>query len=332
MHNGLTQALFEMFPQEEKGDFYHAYIYLKHLEHFMYHALQVAGAPAKRPESQISDDVDEMLEAAIQTVAEGAVSRDTSTYHGKVVKLKDALQLVTQKKNITLKPAETVIPYKQARDIILQNPESISVGECPCRAAAETSCLPPGQMDVCLFVGDPHASFIGAYNPKFRKITQDEAAGILQDAHAKGFVHCAYFKKDVGRRFVAICNCCSCCCQGMKAWNMFQGAIPVLAASGYLSEIADECNGCAICVDACGFHAISMADDGAIAVVDEAKCMGCAVCEDSCPLDAISLRLEPSKGEPLDLQELLMAETGHVHRASAVDKGDTPGAARHESG
>ena len=66
MKNELTQALYDIFPSEEKGDFYHAYIYLKHLEHFMYHALQAAGNPARRPESEISDEVDEMLEAAIQ--------------------------------------------------------------------------------------------------------------------------------------------------------------------------------------------------------------------------------------------------------------------------
>jgi hypothetical protein len=37
MHNTLTQALLEIFPRDEKGDFHHAYLYLKHLEHFMYH-------------------------------------------------------------------------------------------------------------------------------------------------------------------------------------------------------------------------------------------------------------------------------------------------------
>ena len=42
MHQGLTRALFEMFPQGEKGDFYHACVYLKHLDHFMYHALKTA--------------------------------------------------------------------------------------------------------------------------------------------------------------------------------------------------------------------------------------------------------------------------------------------------
>ena len=308
MHKGLTQALYEIFPSEEKGDFYHAFLYLKHLEHFMYHALKISGGSPQKPDREVGDEVDEMLEAAIQGIAETAASRDTSTYHGKVVMLKDALQLVSQKKNISLTPPETVIPYKQARQLILQNPESISVGECACRAAADKSCLPKGQMDVCLFIGDPGAAFIGENNPKFHKISQQEAAKILEDVHRKGFVHCAYFKKDLGRRFVAICNCCSCCCQGMKAWNAFGGAIPVLAPSGYVSEIGEDCTSCDLCSIACGFDAISVDEETQFYSVDEDKCMGCGVCEDVCPVEAIKLRKEPSKGDPLDIAALLAQE------------------------
>ena len=305
MHHTLTQALFELFPQEEKGDFYHAYMYLKHLEHFMYHALRAQGIPAKKPESVVSEDVNEMLEAAIQHVAETAGSRDTSTYHGKVVQLKDALQLVMQKENISLEAPEKVIPYKQARKIILQNPDSIAVGDCACRALAENPCLPRDELDVCLFVGDPQASFIGDFNPKFRKISQEEAVEVIRRSHEKGFVHCAYFKKDLGRRFVAICNCCSCCCQGMKAWNTFGGAIPVLAPSGYVAEIRDGCDRCGACVDACHFHAIRLDEADGKAVVDGDKCMGCGVCADVCPSDWIALRRDPAKGEPLDLAALV---------------------------
>ncbi|NQT71358.1 MAG: 4Fe-4S dicluster domain-containing protein [Chloroflexi bacterium] len=305
MRNELTQALWEIFPQGEKGDFYNIYMYLKHLDHFIYKALEVSGMPAKRPESEISEDVEEMLEAVVLDIAENAGSRDTSTYHGKVIKLREALQFVSQKENISLEAPETVIPYKQARSIILENPTSLAVGECPCRAVAENPCLPEGERDVCLFVGDPQSAFLAEYNQKFRSITQDEAVRILEDVHEKGFVHCAYFKKHFARRFVAICNCCSCCCQGMKAWNMFGGAIPILASSGYVAEISDECMGCGDCVSTCNFFAISMDENEQKAVVDLEKCMGCGVCEDKCSTGAISLRREPSKGEPLDLAELL---------------------------
>jgi len=307
MHHSITQALFEMFPREEKGDFFHAYLYLKHLNHFMYHVLKTTGGNPREPESDLGSDVDDLMEAMVQSVGETAASRDTSTYHAKVVQLKDALQLLSQKKDISLDPPETVIPYQQARRIVLQNPESISVGECACRAAAEESCLGEGERDVCLFVGDPHAAFIREFNPKFRKISQDDAMALLEEAHAKGFVHCAYFKKDIGRRFVAICNCCSCCCQGMKAWNLFGGAIPLLAPSGYLCEIGEDCNECGACVDACHFGALAMDEETGSCSVNKDKCMGCGVCEDVCLPGAIHLRREPSKGDPLDLAELLGA-------------------------
>jgi len=45
--------------------------------------------------------------------------------------------------------------------------------------------------------------------------------------------------------------------------------------------------------------------DDEMAVVDQGKCMGCGVCEDVCPIGAISLERDPSKGEPLDLAELM---------------------------
>ena len=79
---------------------------------------------------------------------------------------------------------------------------------------------------------------------------------------------------------------------------------PFLAPSGYVPEVGDKCNGCGDCVDACAFHAMTIDEQEQRAVVDLTKCMGCAVCEDKCPAGAITLRLEPSHGDPMDIEAM----------------------------
>jgi formate hydrogenlyase subunit 6/NADH:ubiquinone oxidoreductase subunit I len=92
---------------------------------------------------------------------------------------------------------------------------------------------------------------------------------------------------------------------GIKMWNLMEGALPLLAPSGYVSEIGDQCNGCGVCAqNTCHFQAISMDEDGQKAVINLQKCMGCGVCVDMCPVGAISLKRETSKGDPLDIEEL----------------------------
>jgi ferredoxin len=160
-------------------------------------------------------------------------------------------------------------------------------------------------MEVCLMIGDPFASFIAAQNPKFRKISQQEAIKVLEGSHKRGDVHCAYFKKELGNSLYCICNCCSCCCMGIKMWNLVGGLYPFLAPSGYVAEVGEDCNGCGKCADnVCRFNAISFDQKTERPVINMGKCMGCGVCEDVCPVEAISLRREPLKGEPLDLDEL----------------------------
>ncbi len=297
-----TQELYDMFPLEEKTDFFPAYLYLKYLDHFMHHAFEASGLPSKGPPGDLHEDIDELLKRMIQEVGDAAPDPDTSVYHGKVVKLKDAIQLVTQKHDLSLITPETVVPFKAAKDIILKNPDSIALGECACRAASPTSCHP---MDVCLMIGDPMASFVIDHNPKFRRSTQEEAVAILEAEHKRGHVHAAYFRKEMGRRFYFLCNCCACCCAGVRMWNILEGAIPILAPSGHMARVGDSCNGCGECLEYCPFNALSLDEDRQVAAVDSVKCMGCSVCEDICPVGAITLERDPSKGEPLDLEELM---------------------------
>jgi ferredoxin len=228
------------------------------------------------------------------------------TYHGKVVPLDAAEQLVTVDEEIRLTDLEQVIPYARARDIILQHPDHIAVLECPCRAARPEPCQP---LDVCLVVGEPFASFVVEHHPRrSRWITPEEAVDILRAEQQRGHVHHAFFKDAMLGRFYAICNCCACCCGAMHA---HRHGTPMLASSGYVSLVdAERCVGCGACADLCQFSALSI-EDGT-AVLDAAACMGCGVCVSQCAYEAISLMRDPARGEPLEISELQLRSTAAV--------------------
>jgi ferredoxin len=227
-------------------------------------------------------------------------------YHGKVVPLEAATQLVTVEEDVDLGDLEQTIPYPVARDIVLKNPDHIAVLECPCRTTRENPCLP---LDVCLIVGEPFASFIIEHHPqRSRWISQGEAVDILRAEQERGHVSHAFFKDAMLGRFYAICNCCSCCCGAMQAW---QHGTPMLASSGYVAHLDTSlCAGCGLCAEYCQFGAISV-DDGH-SVVDLGACMGCGVCVSKCPQEALSLQRNPSRGQPLEIRELIAEATKAV--------------------
>ncbi len=226
------------------------------------------------------------------------------TYHGKVVTLEAAKQLVTVQQDIDLGDLEHIIPYALARDIVLQHPDHIAVLDCPCRVSRAQPCLP---LDVCLIVGEPFAGFIREHQPaRSRWISADEAVAILTAEHQRGHVHHAFFKDALLGRFYAICNCCSCCCGAMQAQR---NGTPMLAASGYVSRSdPDLCIGCGACAEYCQFDAISMRDGHS--VVDEDACMGCGICVDQCEQGGLLLVRDVRKGIPLELNALMAAAVG----------------------
>ena len=220
------------------------------------------------------------------------------TYHGKVVPLGEAEHLVSIHDELHVHDLEKVIPYQRARSIIMQNPDKIVVLECPCRAARQHPCLP---MDVCLIVGDPFTSFVREHEPKrSRWITRDEAIDIMRAEDERGHVHHAFFKDAMLDRFYAICNCCKCCCGAMQAQR---NGVPMLASSGYVSQV-DEilCIGCGDCNAFCQFGALEIVDG--FNHVNYDKCMGCGVCVSKCVQGALSLVRDEAKGLPLEVMSL----------------------------
>ncbi len=220
-------------------------------------------------------------------------------YHGKVVPLEQATRLVTVDEEIRLTDLEQIIPYGQARDLVLKNPGHIAALDCPCRANRRDPCEP---LDVCLIVGEPFASFIVEHHPeRSRWISPEEAVGILHAEDERGHVHHAFFKDAMLGRFYAICNCCACCCGAMQAHRT---GVPMLAPSGYVACVqADLCLGCGACVDTCQFGALSVRERRAS--VEYESCMGCGVCVSTCAEGALALRRDAIKGEPLDVRSLM---------------------------
>jgi ferredoxin len=181
----------------------------------------------------------------------------------------------------------------------MQDPQHITVLDCPCRSARANPCLP---LDVCLIIGEPFAGFILEHHPtRARRISAEEATAILEQEDRRGHVHHAFFKDAMLGRFYAICNCCACCCGAMQAQR---NGVPMLASSGYVCQVDEAlCIGCGDCHGSCQFGALGLT--AGANQVDQAVCMGCGVCISKCEQGALSLQRDASKGIPLEISALL---------------------------
>jgi Pyruvate/2-oxoacid:ferredoxin oxidoreductase delta subunit len=260
-----------------RGDFLHAYVYSRWTNQYIGRAVRFVFPKLKPVEGE---------------------RRWADEYHGKVLPIDLARKLVSVEQDIPRQDLEQIIPYSTARDLVLKAPLEIVAYECGCRHSRPNPCQPT---QVCMVVGQPFADFILEHNPQSsRRITQSEAIQILEEEHARGHLHAAYFKDVMLNRFYAVCNCCKCCCGGIEA--MRDHGVPMVTSSGYVAQIDDShCQACGKCQDACPFGAIQV--DGVSRVTWE-LCMGCGVCEGRCPNQAVSLVRDERKGIPLDISML----------------------------
>lgn len=218
-------------------------------------------------------------------------------YHGKVLTHEEARAIIQIDKPIR-RDLEQIIPYSMARDLVLNAPVDVAAYECGCRHAREQHCEPT---QVCMVIGAGPVSFVLEHNPKSsRRLSREEALELLRAEHERGHVHSAWFKDAMQGRFYAICNCCKCCCGGIR--NMKEYGMPSVASSGYVATLdASLCNACGVCADACPFDALKV---NGCATLDWGKCMGCGVCVDQCAMEAMSLVRDERKGIPLDVRQI----------------------------
>lgn len=301
-----TQELHDLISEQvdDETSVLDGYMYLKWPNMYIYNLRSIAQLFNPDPEVKLkypgevaTPESEELTYMAAGKLLPSLMSPETSKYHGKVVKLDEAKSLVKIDKDITITDTEKVIPYQIARDIIMKNPDNIALIDCPCRSTKESPCEP---LDVCMIIGEPYSSFVLEQKTNnARKISQDEAVNIVKAEDDRGHIHTAWFKESLGGRFYALCNCCGCCCAAMRGHF---ANVPVLAHSGYISVVSEECNGCEECVEYCQFGAISVNGQ---AQIDYEKCMGCGVCETKCQVDAIALSIDKEKGEPLDITAMM---------------------------
>jgi Pyruvate/2-oxoacid:ferredoxin oxidoreductase delta subunit len=318
LNDPTVKALYDSYPEDRKNEFEEAYVYMKYfgLTIATIKSIMLPGIPLdERIEKALKDASPELHERMKKTavkILQGLKGgQETSMYNGKIIGLENAVKLTTIDVDVDIEAPTTVLPFKLARDIVLEGNPAIAIGKCGCRSTipeADVKCL-SYPYEACLFVGDPGASFVAKHGDTFRKIDSEEAVRILEDFHDRGFVQQAYFKSELNG-FYAICNCCPCCCNSITRVNkVLDGDMPFTntAASGYIAEIGNDCVGCGECMDQCPYHAIKLNEDETRAEIVFNRCMGCSVCESQCPTEAITMRAEPSKGGILDIDELRKA-------------------------
>ncbi|MBL7201496.1 MAG: 4Fe-4S binding protein [Anaerolineae bacterium] len=318
---GFLRPSTRAFHQEGKrtpgysfSDWMHGYVYARWP--YLYIGIATGEHPLARAFGPLVRGLGRLFPPRASDVQDPDRVTFADTYHGKVLPLESAKRLVTVRQEIRLTDLEQVIPYARARDIVMQDPDHIVVLECPCRTVRSEPCLP---LDVCLIVGEPFASFVAEHHPRrSRWITQDEAVEVLRAEHERGHVHHAFFKDAMLGRFYAICNCCSCCCGAMQA---HQGGTPMLASSGYVNQVdAALCEGCGECAEMCPFGALAVREG--LAAVDLSACMGCGACISRCKRGALALVRDPSRGEPLEIHELMdRAASDHEFVPAEVQTG-----------
>ncbi len=287
---------FKQSPHYSFFNLIHGYFYARWI--YFYIGMGTGQHPLAKRFSPLVRWIGNIITKSASTGEDSPAVQFQDTYHGKVVPLQAARELVSVKEDINLGDLEHIIPYSMARDIVLKNPDHIVVMDCPCRVTKPVHCEP---VDVCLVIGEPFAGLVLEHHPeRSRVITPSEAVEIIEAEDKRGHVHHAFFKDAMIGRFYAICNCCSCCCAAM---NAHRNGTPMLASSGYLAEIDPAlCRECGKCVKVCPFNALSK--NGSI-LVDSEKCMGCGVCMEACQYDAIHLKRVQSRGEPLEIQKLI---------------------------
>lgn len=98
-----------------------------------------------------------------------------------------------------------------------------------------------------------------------------------QKCYENNVVQCG---ENVRNNISFLCNCCSCCCEGLKAIKKF-GSLHPIETSIFLPDVQiEKCVGCGKCAKVCPIEVIKLENKKAI--IDESICIGCGICIRNC--------------------------------------------------
>ncbi len=202
-----------------------------------------------------------------------------------------------------------ILAYEEVEGFI-DRAFSVALADCHCRAVKRMvgeGCDAPD--DVCIYL-DVWSEYFEK-NTNARKVSKDEAKEALRRAAKAGLVH-ATFNSQEGAMF--ICNCCSCCCVGLR--GITQLKIPVaemIATSNFIAEVSkSDCVGCGECVDRCQIGALVL-DDSTVTLVEE-NCLGCGACVAVCATNAISMKRRAVQTTPAKTSDDLLRQIAEGRR------------------
>jgi Pyruvate/2-oxoacid:ferredoxin oxidoreductase delta subunit len=190
-----------------------------------------------------------------------------------------------------------VIPVREAVDVkqwvlpteqvveFLRGARSVALTACTCRSRYQRCDNP---LEVCFLLDGAADQAIADCSA--RRVSLEEARGILRQANERGLVHLTIYEPE--HTVYAVCSCCSCCCHDLQFLRT-HGRSDLIARSEYVAQTDMEaCTQCGACIQRCVFGA-RMWQDGHMSYDAEA-CYGCGLCVTGCSVGATVLKPRPS--------------------------------------
>ena len=180
----------------------------------------------------------------------------------------------------SLSAEQWVLPPAQALEV-LRKARTFALTDCACRTRYRRCDHPT---DVC-FLLDAAADAAVAEG-RARRVSLEEAAGVLRRANEQGLVHLTIYDPQQGA--FALCNCCPCCCHDLQFLRLY-GRGDLIARSDYAAATDPEaCTHCGDCIERCVFGARTERD-GQMRY-DPGACYGCGLCVTVCQAGATVMR------------------------------------------